>query len=164
EQALPCAMSIAAKRDGHAGDERGITMPTQAWACHTLTPTPLGAMGGWSTRAFAQPKSAGPAITQSGEKLMKSRFQFYEVVLIAESDDASRESVIGEEGTVLGMSQDAESGRWSYAVSMKSTGDVRNFDEQQLKPTGKQRDRSDFYSGDFVKVEVDPNTGRGSIK
>ena len=62
------------------------------------------------------------------------------------------------------MAEDEESNRWSYAVSMASTGDVWNFEEQQLKPTGRRQERCDLYSGDLVKVQVDPNTGRGSVK
>ncbi len=95
---------------------------------------------------------------------MKNRFQFYEVVLVTASNDVSLESVIGEEGTILGMAQDEESQRWSYSVSIASTGEVWNFDERQLESTGKHQNRSDVYSGDAVKVQVDPDTGRGSAK
>ena len=95
---------------------------------------------------------------------MSNRFQFYEVVVVAESDDNNLRSVIGEEGTILGMAQDDESKCWSYSVSMASTGKVWNFDEWQLEPTGKHQDRLDFYSGEAVKVQVDPKTGKGSVK
>jgi hypothetical protein len=92
---------------------------------------------------------------------MRNRFQFYEVVLV--SLDASDESLRGQEGTVLGMSYDEQSHRWGYAVSMETTGVVCDFDERQLTTTGKHRNRADFYPGDTLKVQVDPNTGRGSI-
>ena len=93
---------------------------------------------------------------------MKNRFQFYEVVVVTESDDNNLKSVIGQEGTILGMAE--ESSRWSYSVSMAPTGVVWTFEEQQLKPTGRRQERSDLYSGDVVKVQVDPNTGRGSVR
>lgn len=95
---------------------------------------------------------------------MKNRFQFYEVVAVVASDESSLESVIGKEGTILGMAQDEESQRWSYSVSIASTDKVWTFDERQLESTGKYQNRSDVYSNDTVRVQVDPDTGRGSVK
>lgn len=94
---------------------------------------------------------------------MSNRFEFYEIVVVVDTTDARLTPVVGEEGTILGMSQDDKSGRWGYAVSITSTDVVWDCDEQQLESTGKRRTRSDFYSGGSVKVEVDQNTGRGSI-
>lgn len=95
---------------------------------------------------------------------VSSRFQFYEVVVVADSGHNEMRSLIGEEGTVLGMAQDDESKCWSYAVSMASTGKVCSFEEWQLGRTGKHQDRLNLYSGEAVKVQVDPKTGKGSIK
>ncbi|WP_299463545.1 Imm31 family immunity protein, partial [uncultured Gimesia sp.] len=95
---------------------------------------------------------------------MQHQFQFYEVVVVVENEDDNLQAVAGQEGTILGMSQNEESGHWGYAVSMTDTGIVCSIDESYLKSTGKIQRRSDFYSGDSVKVQVDPNTGEGSLK
>lgn len=95
---------------------------------------------------------------------MKNRFQFYEVVAVVASDESSIESAIGEEGTILGMAQDEESQRWSYSVTIASTGKVWTFDERQLESTGRYQNRSDLYSNETVRGRVDPDTGKGSIK
>lgn len=94
---------------------------------------------------------------------MKNRFNFYEVVVVNISCDYNTEKLIGEEGVILGMSQDEDNGQWSYAVSMSSTGAVWSLYEQQLATTGKYCNRADIYSGESVKVIVDQNTGRGEI-
>lgn len=95
---------------------------------------------------------------------MKNRFQFYEVVIVVDNNKESLQALIGQEGTILGMSQDEESEEWGYGVSMESISETWDIAERYLKSTGKIRKRSDFYSGDSVKVIVDPNTEEGSLK
>lgn len=95
---------------------------------------------------------------------MSNRFQFYEVVVVTAFKNVSQQSIMGMQGTVLGMGQDEETKGWNYAVSMDSTGIVWCFDEEQLTSTGNHKKREDFYSGETIKVHVEPKTGRGSIK
>lgn len=85
--------------------------------------------------------------------VMNNRFQFYEVVVVIDTETDCPDSVMGREGTVLGMAQDEKAARWTYAVSIESTGKVWNFNERQLMSTGKQRNRSDLYSGDSIQVK-----------
>ena len=95
---------------------------------------------------------------------MKNKFQFYEVVRVINCDQIKNKDLLGEEGTVLGMSQNEEDGHWVYAVSMPSTGTNNCIREDSLESTGRMKQRSDFYSGDSIRVIVDPETGEGSIK
>jgi Immunity protein 31 len=76
---------------------------------------------------------------------MDNQFQFYEVVIVTAADE---ESVVGQAGTILGMARDDESGGWSYAVFLESTGRVWSFLEDQLTYTGRRQCRADFYPGD----------------
>ncbi len=92
---------------------------------------------------------------------MKNQFDFYEVVVISENDNADLAKLAGQRGSVLGMSQNDETGHWVYSVSLDSTGDVWNVGEENLKATGEAKERSDFYSGESIKVKVDPETGEG---
>lgn len=94
---------------------------------------------------------------------MKNKFQFYEVVEVIDNNAASLKNIIGEEGTILGMAEDENSHQWSYGVSMTSTGTVRCIDERYLQSKGKFKNRSDFYSGESIKINTDPHTGRGML-
>lgn len=95
---------------------------------------------------------------------MKNRFQFYEVVVVVDNNNESLQALIGREGTILGMAQEEESEEWGYVVSIESIGETWDIAERYLESTGKFRKRSDFYSGESVKVKVDPKTGEGSLK
>jgi hypothetical protein len=92
--------------------------------------------------------------------LPESKFKFYEKVRISSAAPA-KAKVIGELGAVLGMAQ-GEDGRWSYAVSIYSTGISWSCWENELVPTGEFDRRETFYSGDSVQVAVDKK-GRGRI-
>jgi len=94
---------------------------------------------------------------------MKNQFEFYEVVVISENDDADLRGLEGQRGAVLGMSQNDETKHWVYSVSLDSTGNLWNVGEENLEATGEAKSRSDFYSGESVKVKVDPETGEGSF-
>ncbi len=94
---------------------------------------------------------------------MKNLFNFYEVVKVIDNSDSKLESIFGLEGTILGMSQDEESGQWGYAVSISPINETWDIEEQFLERTGKTRKRSDFYSGETIRVKVDPKTGEGYI-
>ncbi|WP_197999428.1 Imm31 family immunity protein [Gimesia chilikensis] len=94
----------------------------------------------------------------------KNQFQFYEVVVVEAGSDQSLRGISGEEGAILGMSQDEETGCWGYAVSLFSTQETWDVSESQLIKTGRMKQRSDFYSGDSIRVIVDPESGEGSLK
>ena len=94
---------------------------------------------------------------------MKNQFAFYEVVLISMNHEADLKELIGKRGTVLGMSQHEETHRWCYAVSIDLTGEVWHVAEEHITSTGEVKQRSDFYSDDSIKVEVDPETFEGSL-
>ncbi len=94
---------------------------------------------------------------------MKNQFDFYEVVVISENDDAVLAELAGQCGAVLGMAQNDETGHWVYSVSLDSTGDVWNIGAENLKATGEAKTRSDYYSGESIKVNVDPESGEGSF-
>jgi len=90
----------------------------------------------------------------------ESKFKFYEKVRISSTTPA-KAKVNGQLGAVLGMAQ-ADDGRWSYAVSIYSTGICWSCWEDELVATGEFDRRESFYSGDSVQVAVD-RKGRGRI-
>ncbi len=94
---------------------------------------------------------------------MKNKFDFYNVVEIAPNEEPGLKELAGQRGSVLGMSQHEETKCWSYAVSSDSNGEVWNIPEKYLIATGESKQRSDFYSGESVKVRVNPETGEGSL-
>ncbi len=94
---------------------------------------------------------------------MKNKFDFFEVVRVIGTADDQLAPIHGQEGTILGMSQGEESRKWGYAVSMTSSGEVWDIDEEHLESTGQKKDRSDFYTGKAVRVKVDPVSGEGSL-
>lgn len=102
-------------------------------------------------------------LTSKNPITVNTQFDFYEVVII---DGASNDGLLeidGHEGIVLGKAYDQAATSWTYAVSVIATGIVWSVAERCLRSTGKRVDRSQVYSGDVVRVEVDPNSGDGSI-
>jgi hypothetical protein len=91
---------------------------------------------------------------------MAARFQFYEVVTVA--DCSGHPDLFGVEGAVLGMAED-ERGAWSYAVHIYKSGITIHIPEEHLRATGRRDRRESFYCGENVKVRVDPATGEGRI-
>ena len=94
---------------------------------------------------------------------MKNQFEFYEVVAVLNEVGGEAAEVAGQRGSVLGMGQDEDTKQWSYSVSMDSTGEVWTFNESDLQKTGDSRKRSDYYSGETARVQIDPSTGDGSL-
>jgi len=90
----------------------------------------------------------------------ESKFKFYEKVRISSTAPA-KAKVNGELGAILGMAQ-GDDGKWSYAVSVYSTGTCWSCWENELVPTGEFDRRETFYTGDSVQVAVDKK-GRGRI-
>jgi len=94
---------------------------------------------------------------------MKNKFDFYDVVEIVPNEEPDLRELAGQRGTVLGMSQHEETKCWGYSVSLDSSGEVWNVSEEHLIATGESRERGDFYSGESVRVKVDPETSEGSF-
>jgi hypothetical protein len=87
---------------------------------------------------------------------VNAKYEFYEIVRVRVPKKH------GEEGTVLGKSQDG-SGKWGYAIYIHSSEEVWNFRENELESTGRMNNREAFYDGTGITVQVDPNTGEGSL-
>ena len=94
---------------------------------------------------------------------MKNKFNFYEVVKVITNLDKLKE-INGSLGVILGMSQNELTDEWIYGVSIdKDEGLVWSIKEKYLQSTGEKRSREDFYSGETIRVQVDPKTGEGNI-
>jgi len=52
---------------------------------------------------------------------------------------------------------------WGYAVHLYATGFCYDIAEVELEPTGRMDRRETFYSGESIRVRVDPVTGAGTI-
>lgn len=92
---------------------------------------------------------------------MDAKFQFYEIVRVAVAPE-NHAHVYDMEGAILGRAQD-DNGAWTYAVHLYDLGSVWNFKEEMLQPTGRMDKRETFYSGEHIKVIVDPETHEGKI-
>lgn len=93
---------------------------------------------------------------------MEAKFKFYEIVKI-KPDSTIQVKVHNEIGIVTGRAQE-DDGSWSYAVSIpKDNGLCWSFEEDQLESTGKYTTRDKMYSGESIKVLVDPETGEGYL-
>ena len=57
-----------------------------------------------------------------------------------------------------------DQGEWIYAVHMTDKDESWDIRESELISTGEFMKRKDFYDGESVTVEVDPETGEGSFK
>jgi hypothetical protein len=94
---------------------------------------------------------------------MKSKFDFYEIVKVI-TDKPSCAQINGELGVVSGKAQNEETGKWTYGISIYSDDDlVWCVDEKDIYPTGKKADPKDHYTGETIKVRVDPKTGKGYL-
>jgi hypothetical protein len=92
---------------------------------------------------------------------MQNCFDFYEVVRI-ESHTPKYREINGQEGVILGMSQ-ADDMSWRYAVQLLDSEDVWDIPEGELTSAGLAMKREDIYPGDSIRVNVDPDTGEGSV-
>jgi hypothetical protein len=88
---------------------------------------------------------------------VKPKYDFYEIVRVISPKKR------GHEGAVLGRAQN-ENGKWGYAVALYSDDKlVWDFQEDELEPTGRKDRRESFYDGTTIRVQVDPDTGEGTI-
>ncbi len=90
----------------------------------------------------------------------KPAFAFYDVVEVI-GGRRNIASLVGRRGAVLGMAQ-SDDGQWSYAVQMLDDGDGWTIPEAELKATGEAMCREDFYDGSSIKVEVRPQSRKGT--
>lgn len=95
---------------------------------------------------------------------MKNQFDFFDFVEVKHNEDSNLQTLSGQRGSVLGMAQHEETKCWRYSVSLEFGGEVWDIPEELLTPTGELKQRSDFYSGESVKIKVNPNTGEGSVE
>ena len=93
---------------------------------------------------------------------MSAKFSFYEVVEV-KSDRSILNEIEGLSGVILGMVKN-DDGDWVYAVHIFDTDESWDVRESELISTGKKMAREDFYDGDSISVEVDPETGEGKPK
>ena len=96
--------------------------------------------------------------------MMKSKFDFYEVVRI-HSNDIKHQQFNGHLGIIRGKVQNEKTGKWIYGVSIheKNYESIHRFYECHLQKTGQKTNPKDYESGEVVKIRVDPKTGEGEI-
>ena len=98
---------------------------------------------------------------------MKSKFNLYDIVIV-NSNKKRLACINGKKGAIRGKSQSEENHSiFAYAVDIfneanKVEGGWFIF-EEDLKYTGIKANPSDFYTGESIKVRVDPKTGEGEI-
>lgn len=93
-----------------------------------------------------------------------SKFDFYDVIKVI-TDKKHLQEINGSLGAVMGMSQHEETGEWSYGVSIDNDeGLVWTLKAEDMLATGQKRSREDYYSGETVRVSVDPETGEGKLE
>jgi len=89
------------------------------------------------------------------------RFDFFEVVRIDHSTEATELEVDGQTGVVLGVSVDEETGEISYAIQIHQLGTVI-FREEQLTATGRSVPPESIYDGSRVHVSRNGRIDTGS--
>ena len=94
-------------------------------------------------------------------RMLKSLFDSYELVTV-NSNKKKLLKIRNKEGVVVArtMSNDG----WFYTVRILDDGICWCIDENELRPTGKKTTHDDSYSGETIKVLVDPETGVGRLK
>jgi len=99
--------------------------------------------------------------------MIKSKFDFYDIVKIV-SNKKSLSEVNGKRGIITGKAQDEEDPSiFSYGVTILDdqgeVGDGWFIFEEDLQATGERTDRSKIYTGESIRVRVDPETGEGYL-
>jgi len=89
------------------------------------------------------------------------KFNFYDVVKVLSEPSKEMIEISGQEGVVLGRAE--EDGCCVYAISL-SSGETWQIEEEDLESTGKISAPADIYSGESIKVSVDPETGDGFVE
>lgn len=81
------------------------------------------------------------------------QFHFYEVVEVRLTPKTRAQGIAGRRGAVLGIAQsETEEGNVSYAVLFDRSSDTWSISEEDLVSTGDRKTRSDFYTGESLRV------------
>ena len=96
---------------------------------------------------------------------MTSKFDFYEIVTI-NTQNPKRKNLNGQRAAVLAKGQESDEPDalikyydiWVYQLEK-----VFSFHEDELLATGEFDKRENFFSGESIRVSVDPETGEGKI-
>lgn len=100
--------------------------------------------------------------------MARNKFTFGDVVKVLVGKKKKKDFT-GRKGVVVGIGGIVEYSPYiSYSVAFFDERDemeeVRGFDEHELEATNEPRvDISQFYTGESIRVAVDPRTGKGSI-
>ncbi|WP_169719843.1 Imm31 family immunity protein [Zooshikella ganghwensis] len=89
-------------------------------------------------------------------------YKFYEVVKVVTSRSLLSE-INGQEAAILGMAQN-ESGQWFYSVQILENDEGWDVMESELQATGRILTREDFYDGESLSIEVNSESGEGTLK
>ncbi len=81
------------------------------------------------------------------------QFDFYEKVRVT-SANPDLADIHGMLSAVLGRTQN-DDGSWGYAIHVYDRPTTYSVAESDLIPTGDHAQRSDFYSGDSIRVSRD---------
>ena len=76
---------------------------------------------------------------------MKSRFNFYEIVMVKETVLTIKNGINGLKGAVLGMAED-EDGKWFYAVNIYGKDEGWDLPEECLESTGNLHQGKSFMT------------------
>jgi len=98
---------------------------------------------------------------------MKSKFEFYEVVKVV-SEKKELKKIKGKLGIITGKSQnEINPSTFSYAVDIldenENVIDGWCIYEEDLESTGRTIDSKKLFTGQSVKIKVNPQTEEGEI-
>jgi hypothetical protein len=97
------------------------------------------------------------------KKVFSNKFHEYEVVKVV-STRMALAKINNCEGYISGMSQNEITDEWTYAVTIPEDDDLGwSVPEAELLPTGKKIDPKQIYTGESIRVSVDPKTGEGKL-
>jgi hypothetical protein len=74
---------------------------------------------------------------------------------MVESERPVLSEISGLSGAILGMAENDDCD-WIYAVHILDTDESWDVRESELTTTGNYMKREDFYEGDSLRVEVEP--------
>jgi hypothetical protein len=99
--------------------------------------------------------------------MANNKFDFHDIVVIF-SANKKLVHFNGRTGVIRGISDSEEDATiYAYSVDiLNEKGEVefcKFIFEKDLRATGKKFDETQMYTGEFVKVRVDPKTGEGEL-
>lgn len=94
---------------------------------------------------------------------MGAVLDFYDIVSILPCD-AVPKRLWGTQGVVVGRAQ-SSNGLWEYAIQAFADEDCCwQIDEQFLRAEGRRMNRDELYTGESVRVRLDPVANERSTK